>query len=181
MQLGAGQTLDGTHSDSVLCNGDPADDLTSDDLLQFLVHLSTLGGIFLSSSSVDLGIDLGIFQAGVVTATGGVQRITEHVVGVLTGSPGGDGNFNAVGGTVTGEFLSQSGILGLLNGEKATIYPAMKDELEKAVYSENMVVKSRNNIITSRGPGTAMYFALALIEELKGTEMMENIKEGVLL
>ncbi len=71
--------------------------------------------------------------------------------------------------------------LGLLNGEKATIYPAMKDELEKAVYSENMVVKSRNNIITSRGPGTAMYFALALIEELKGTEMMENIKEGVLL
>ena len=71
--------------------------------------------------------------------------------------------------------------LGLLNGEKATIYPAMKDELENAIYSENMVVKSRNNIITSRGPGTAMYFALALIEELKGTEMMENIKEGVLL
>ena len=36
--------------------------------------------------------------------------------------------------------------LGLLNGEKATIYPAMKDELENAIYSENMVVKSRNNI-----------------------------------
>lgn len=71
--------------------------------------------------------------------------------------------------------------LGILNGEKATIYPALKDELANAVYSENMVVKSRNNIFTSRGPATAMYFALALIEELRGTEVMESVKSGILL
>lgn len=71
--------------------------------------------------------------------------------------------------------------LGLLDGEKATIYPAMKEELSHAIYSENMVVKSRNNIFTSRGPGTAMYFALALIEELKGSEVMEHVKAGLLL
>ena len=71
--------------------------------------------------------------------------------------------------------------LGLLKGEKATIYPAMQEELSESVYSENMVVKSRNNIITSRGPATAMYFALALIEELKGEMAAENVKNGVLL
>ena len=71
--------------------------------------------------------------------------------------------------------------LGLLKGEKATIYPAMQEELSESVYSENMVVKSRNNILTSRGPATAMYFALALIEELKGEAAAENVKIGVLL
>lgn len=71
--------------------------------------------------------------------------------------------------------------LGLLKGERATIYPALKEELTDAVYSENMVVKSRNNIITSRGPGTAMYFALALIEELRGSAVMEAIKSDLLL
>lgn len=71
--------------------------------------------------------------------------------------------------------------LGLLKGEKATIYPAMQEELSESIYSENMVVKSRNNIITSRGPATAMYFALALIEELKGEVAAENVKNGVLL
>ena len=71
--------------------------------------------------------------------------------------------------------------LGLLNGQRATIYPRLKDELSGAIYSENMVVKSRNNIITSRGPGTAMYFALALIEELLGETTAENLRKALLL
>lgn len=71
--------------------------------------------------------------------------------------------------------------LGLLEGQRATIYPDLKEELSGAIYSENMVVKSRNNIFTSRGPATAMYFALALIEELQGEVAAENVKNGLLL
>ena len=71
--------------------------------------------------------------------------------------------------------------LGLLEGQRATIYPDLKEELSGAAYSENMVVKSRNNIFTSRGPATAMYFALALIEELQGEAVAESVKSGLLL
>ena len=71
--------------------------------------------------------------------------------------------------------------LGLLEGQRATIYPDLKEELSGAVYSETMVVKSRNNIFTSRGPATAMYFALALIEELQGEAAAESVKKGLLL
>ena len=71
--------------------------------------------------------------------------------------------------------------LGLLDGQRATIYPDLKEELSGAIYSENMVVKSRSNIFTSRGPATAMYFALALIEELQGEAVAESVKSGLLL
>jgi protein deglycase len=36
------------------------------------------------------------------------------------------------------------------------------------------------NLVTSRGPGTAMEFALTLVELLEGREKMQEIKEAVL-
>lgn len=70
--------------------------------------------------------------------------------------------------------------LGLLNGVRATIYPALRDELACADYCEDTVVKC-GSIITSRGPATAVYFALALIEEMKGADMAAEIKSDILL
>lgn len=68
---------------------------------------------------------------------------------------------------------------GLFDGHEATIYPGMKAELVGAVHAAGNVVKS-GQLITSKGPGTAMEFALALIEELKGEEKALEIREGLI-
>ncbi len=71
------------------------------------------------------------------------------------------------------------GRAGLLEGHTATIYEGMEDELAGAVHSSQKVVVS-GNVITSKGPGTAMDFALALIAYLKGDEKAEEIKKELL-
>jgi 4-methyl-5(b-hydroxyethyl)-thiazole monophosphate biosynthesis len=57
---------------------------------------------------------------------------------------------------------------GLLEGKKATIYPGMEDEIEKAggIFTDEVVVTD-GTIITSRGPATAIPFALHLVEMFK--------------
>jgi len=70
------------------------------------------------------------------------------------------------------------GRLGLLEGKKATIYPGMEDELKGAERSEEKVVKD-GRIITSRGVGTAIPFALKIIETLMSAEKAREIAESV--
>lgn len=65
---------------------------------------------------------------------------------------------------------------GLFDGHEATIYPGMEDELTGARPVSGNVVKS-GQLITSKGPGTAMEFALSLIAELKGQETAEEIQK----
>lgn len=68
---------------------------------------------------------------------------------------------------------------GLLEGHTATIYEGMEDELTGAVHSSDRVVVS-GNVITSKGPGTAMDFALAIIAHLKGGQKADEIKAELL-
>ena len=68
---------------------------------------------------------------------------------------------------------------GILAGHDATIYPGMEDELIGAVKKEDRVVVS-GNVITSRGPATAMEFALVIIDYLKGREKAEEIAKEIL-
>lgn len=70
---------------------------------------------------------------------------------------------------------------GVLEGKKATSYPGFGEKLVSLKnYLEDIVVVDEN-IITSRGPSTAVYLALKLIELLKGEEKMNEIKQGILL
>jgi 4-methyl-5(b-hydroxyethyl)-thiazole monophosphate biosynthesis len=68
---------------------------------------------------------------------------------------------------------------GLLNGKKAVIYDGMEAGLAGAVYVKENVVQD-GNIITSRGPGTAMAFALKLAELLAGQERADKVRSGLL-
>ena len=70
------------------------------------------------------------------------------------------------------------GKLGLLNGRKAICYPGMEDGLAGAEVTVEPVVTD-GNITTSRGLGTAIPFALRLIEELSGKETADRIAESV--
>ena len=71
------------------------------------------------------------------------------------------------------------GHAGVLKGKKATCYPGFEAELEGAELCLEAVV-SDGGIITSRGPGTAMAFALAIIEDLRGKEAADEIAGGLL-
>ena len=66
---------------------------------------------------------------------------------------------------------------GLLDGKSATSYPGIIDamELETTKLSQDPVVID-GKIVTSQGPGTAMDFALALIELLLGPEKRQEVE-----
>jgi len=64
----------------------------------------------------------------------------------------------------------------LLNGKKATGYPGVLDALDNpAIDVQPSAIEIDQKVITSRGPGTAMDFALNLIEILEGPEMREEV------
>ncbi len=68
--------------------------------------------------------------------------------------------------------------LGLLNGRKATCYPSCEEKMEGAVLTGAPVTVD-GNIITSRGVGTAIDFALELINVLIGKDMAKKIASDI--
>lgn len=73
---------------------------------------------------------------------------------------------------------SVPGKLGLLKGLKATCYPGMEDTLLGAEALTDKVVES-GHFITSRGAGTAVDFALALVAKAVSREKAEEIAKGI--
>ncbi|MBQ7936581.1 MAG: DJ-1/PfpI family protein [Clostridia bacterium] len=70
------------------------------------------------------------------------------------------------------------GALGLLKDKKATCYPGMEQELHcKEVLLEKVV--EDGNIITSRGAGTAIDFALKLIERVISPAKAKEVGESI--
>ena len=70
------------------------------------------------------------------------------------------------------------GKLGLLNGKRACCYPDMEDGLTGAEVSFEEVTVD-GNITTSRGLGTALPFALALIEQLMDKQTAAELAKKV--
>jgi 4-methyl-5(b-hydroxyethyl)-thiazole monophosphate biosynthesis len=71
--------------------------------------------------------------------------------------------------------LAQAGVL---EGKTATCYPGVLD----ALYNDNIsitenAVEIDGKIVTSRGPGTAMDFALTLIELLEGRKIRDEVNQ----
>ena len=68
---------------------------------------------------------------------------------------------------------------GMIAGRKLTSHPSVREQLSGAIYDEGRVVID-GRLVTSRGPGTAMEFAMALVEILMGQQKVEEINQGVL-
>jgi 4-methyl-5(b-hydroxyethyl)-thiazole monophosphate biosynthesis len=66
---------------------------------------------------------------------------------------------------------------GVLAGRRATSYPG--NELPSARYVGDRVV-SDGNIVTSRGPGTALDFAFTLVERLAGADALVKVRAAML-
>jgi len=68
----------------------------------------------------------------------------------------------------------------VLEGKRATAYPGVLDNLklpQTRITHEAVVIDG--HVITSRGPGTAMDFALALIEILLGKQKRNEVEAGL--
>ena len=73
--------------------------------------------------------------------------------------------------------LAQSGVL---DGKKATCYPGFENNFTKATqFSEKRVVVD-GNVVTSRGPGSALEFSLEIVAQLVSKERAQELREGLL-
>jgi 4-methyl-5(b-hydroxyethyl)-thiazole monophosphate biosynthesis len=72
------------------------------------------------------------------------------------------------------------GSFGLLTGRKFTCYPGMEKEAPGGTFSADRVVVD-GNLITSRGPGTAAEFSIAIIRYLAGNDAADKVAKAVLL
>lgn len=70
------------------------------------------------------------------------------------------------------------GALGIVMGRFATIYPGMEEYLVGTDLSAEEVCVS-GNVITSRAPGTAVPFALKLVEVLVSESYAEHLKKEI--
>lgn len=67
---------------------------------------------------------------------------------------------------------------GLLDGKQATCFPGALDAFPQVMQQHSAVVED-GKLITSRGPGTAMDFALTLVERLAGEEKRLAVETGL--
>ncbi len=70
------------------------------------------------------------------------------------------------------------GKLGLLKDKEYTCFPSVEREIDGNYQKQSTVVKT-GKFITSRSAGTAIDFALAIIEELQGTTSSKQIKQMI--
>ena len=144
-------------------------------------------------------------DAGPVTASRGVVLVPDttldaalredfDMVVLPGGGPGSDNLDNdprvrellrkmADGGKFTAAICAAPKVLahaGLLEGKRATGFPGVLDGLNLPNVSlQTTPVVRDGKVITSRGPGTAMDFALELIEALAGSEKRAEVENGL--
>ncbi len=73
------------------------------------------------------------------------------------------------------------GGLGILKGKKATCYPGFEKYLEGAELTTSEAVIVQGNVITGRGPGLTLDFALEILEILEGKHKRDEVAKGLLL
>ncbi len=69
---------------------------------------------------------------------------------------------------------------GILQGRTITCYPGVEKDIPEADCRADRVVRD-GNIITGRGPGTAVDFALALVDFLCGEPTAGTVRRGLAL
>ena len=73
--------------------------------------------------------------------------------------------------------LKKAGVL----KETYTCYPSVEEQIKQDGYQgDKAQVVQTENVMTSRGPGTAICFALAIVKRLMGDENYKAVREGTL-
>ena len=73
--------------------------------------------------------------------------------------------------------LNAAGVL----KQNFTCYPSVEEQIRQEGYQgDKAMIVEDGNVMTSRGPGTAICFALQIVKTLVGDEVYSGLKEGVL-
>jgi len=72
--------------------------------------------------------------------------------------------------------LNKAGVL----KQNYTCYPSVEEQIRKDGYTDKKMVVQDANVMTSRGPATAICFALEIVKKLKGEDMYLMLKGGLL-
>ncbi len=72
--------------------------------------------------------------------------------------------------------LNKAGVL----SENFTCYPSVEEQIRTEGYTSEKKVVVDGNVMTSRGPGTASCFAFEIVRLLKGDELADGLKAGML-
>jgi len=73
--------------------------------------------------------------------------------------------------------LNAAGVL----KQNYTCYPSVEEQIREDGYQgDRAMIVEDENIMTSRGPGTAICFALEIVKKLKGEETYQALKAGLL-
>jgi 4-methyl-5(b-hydroxyethyl)-thiazole monophosphate biosynthesis len=68
---------------------------------------------------------------------------------------------------------------GVIDGE-FTCYPSFEEQVDSNGYTDQKKVVINDNVITSRGPATAICFALSIVQSLLGDKVYSDLKSGLL-
>lgn len=92
-------------------------------------------------------------------------------------------DFHSAGGSVAAICASPMvlGTLGILRGRRATCYPGFEGYLEGAVLATDQPVVVDGNVVTGRGPGLTLDFALTLVGILAGEEKRAEVARQILV
>jgi len=119
----------------------------------------------------DLAFDIVILPGGPGTKN---LRESEQVIEIVKNQNAKEGLLAAICAAPT--VLNKAGIL---FGKSVTSYPSEENSFaDSSYFYKNVVVDG--NIITSRAAGTALEFALKLIEILSGKKKAEDVAEKIL-
>ena len=123
-------------------------------------------------AETDFSAYLGVILPGGLKGTQNLAA-DENVIGLLRDFAG--------EGKLTAAICAAPTVLakaGLLKGKKAVCYPGLEGELTGAEYTVESVVQD-GAVITSRGVGTAIDFALALITFFTDADTADNIAKDI--
>jgi protein deglycase len=72
--------------------------------------------------------------------------------------------------------LNSAGVL----KENFTCYPSVEEKIRTNGYHQDKKIVEDGNVITSRGPGTAICLGLYIVKKYKGEEMYNTLKGGLI-
>ncbi|WP_373070000.1 DJ-1 family glyoxalase III [Sulfurimonas sp.] len=141
-------------------------------------HVEGANGIVLVSDSDMKNVDSDVFDMVVLPGGwGGTHALAddEHVQKILKEM---DAKGKLIGAICAAPFaLNKAGVL----KPNFTCYPSVEEQIDLDGYQgDKAKVVEEGNVITSRGPGTAMCFALEIVKKLEGEEAYNQVKSGLL-
>ncbi|BBH01676.1 hypothetical protein Prudu_012019 [Prunus dulcis] len=117
------------------------------------------------------GMLVGLIQGGVL---GAANLKNNEVLESLVKKQAADGKLYAA---ICASPAMAFGTWGVLKGLKATGHPLFMEQLASSAIAVESRVQVDGKAVTSRGPGTAMEFAVALVEQLYGKEKADEVSD----